>query len=437
MIKQFFEEKFIPFAARIAGQKHLLALRDGIVLAMPLLIIGSLFIIIGEFPLEAYQNFMASIFGEGWNDFVWNDIFVATISLITLIATFGVASSLASSYGVDGLPAGVLALSSFFIISSLDIETWSWNADLFGVGNLFVGMIIALLIGELYRFLLQKNFVIKLPSSVPPSVSRSFTALLPAGVIIVLSLAVKWIFAATSFGDLSGFFMAILKAPLTLAGTSYIGAFIAVLVEQILWSFGIHGSSIVTSVLEPIWLNANLENLAAFEAGAKVLPHIVTQTFIENFLWIGGSGATLPVVVYMLVFARSKLLKDVGRLSIAPGLFNINEPVVFGLPIVLNPFLMIPFIISPLVIMSISYITMAIGIFPRMAGLTIPWTTPYFISGYLATGGHIGGIILQAINFVVSFIIWVPFIGSWDRKNLELEKEESLTETRTDITLSV
>jgi len=428
MIKQFFEEKFIPFAARIAAQKHLLALRDGIILAMPLLIIGSLFIIIGEFPLDAYQNFMASIFGEGWNEFVWNDIFVATISLISIIATFGVASSLASSYGVDGLPAGVLALSSFFILNTLDAETWSWNADLFGVQNLFVGMIIALLVGEIYRFLLQKNFVIKLPSSVPPSVARSFTALLPAAVIIVLSLAVKWIFAATSYGNISNFLVEILKAPLTFAGTSYIGAFIAVLIEQILWSFGIHGSSIVTSVLEPIWLNANLENLAAFEAGASTLPHIVTQTFIEIFLWIGGSGATLPVVVYMLIFARSKLLKQVGKLSIAPGIFNINEPVVFGLPIVLNPFLMIPFILSPLAILTISYVGMAIGIFPRMAGLTIPWTTPYLISGYLATGGHIGGVILQIINFVVSFLIWLPFIGSWDKKNVELEKEETVAQ---------
>lgn len=249
-------------------------------------------------------------------------------------------------------------------------------------------------------------------------------ALVPAGAAIVLSLIVKMIFRATPFGDLGTFINAVVSAPLTIAGTSYPGALFATFIEQLLWSFGIHGSSVVTTVMEPIWLNANLENLAAFQAGATQLPHIITQTFIENFMWIGGSGATLPVVIYMLCFARSKMLKDLGRLSIAPGIFNINEPVVFGLPIVLNPFLMIPFILSPLAIFTIFYFGMYLNIFPRMVGVSIPWTTPYLISGYLATGGRFGGVLLQIVNFVVAFIIWLPFIRSWDKKNVAMEQAE-------------
>lgn len=406
------------------NQRHILALRDGIVLAMPLLIIGSLFIIISDFPVEAYQTFMAGIFGEGWGDFVWNDVFVATTSLIAVIATFGIAKSLVDSYDLDGTPAGIVALSSFFVLLPLDVETWGWNADLFGSSTLFMGMIVALLIGELYRIIVKKNLVIKLPDSVPPSISNSFVALVPAGAAIVLSLIVKMIFRATPFGDLGTFINAVVSAPLTIAGTSYPGALFATFIEQLLWSFGIHGSSVVTAVMEPIWLNANLENLAAFQAGATQLPHIITQTFIENFMWIGGSGATLPVVIYMLCFARSKMLKDLGRLSIAPGIFNINEPVVFGLPIVLNPFLMIPFILSPLAIFTISYFGMYLNIFPRMVGVSIPWTTPYLISGYLATGGRFGGVLLQIVNFVVAFIIWLPFIRSWDKKNVAMEQAE-------------
>ena len=423
-MKKFFEEKFIPVATRIANQRHILALRDGIVLAMPLLIIGSLFIIISDFPVEAYQAFMAGIFGEGWGDFVWNDVFVATTSLIAVIATFGIAKSLVDSYDLDGTPAGIVALSSFFVLLPLDVETWGWNADLFGSSTLFMGMIVALLIGELYRIIVKKNLVIKLPDSVPPSISNSFVALVPAGAAIVLSLIVKMIFRATPFGDLGTFINAVVSAPLTIAGTSYPGALFATFIEQLLWPFGIHGSSVVTAVMEPIWLNANLENLAAFQAGATQLPHIITQTFIENFMWIGGSGATLPVVIYMLCFARSKMLKDLGRLSIAPGIFNINEPVVFGLPIVLNPFLMIPFILSPLAIFTISYFGMYLNIFPRMVGVSIPWTTPYLISGYLATGGRLGGVLLQIVNFVVAFIIWLPFIRSWDKKNVAMEQAE-------------
>ncbi|MCI6255883.1 MAG: PTS cellobiose transporter subunit IIC [Clostridiales bacterium] len=425
-MKKFFEEKFIPVATKIANQRHILALRDGIILTMPLLIIASLFIIISDFPVEGYQNFMTGLFGEGWGDFVWNDVFVATTSLIAVIATFGIAKSLVDSYDMDGTPAGVIALSSFFVLLPLDVDAWSWNADLFGSANLFMGMIVALLIGELYRVIVKKNLVIKLPGSVPPSISNSFVALVPAGAAIVLSLIVKMIFRATPFGDMGSFITAVVSAPLTIAGTSYPGAMFATFIEQLLWSFGIHGSSVVTAVMEPIWLNANLENLAAFQAGATQLPHIITQTFIENFMWIGGSGATLPVVIYMLCFARSKMLKDLGRLSIAPGLFNINEPVVFGLPIVLNPFLMIPFIVSPLVIFTISYVGMYLNIFPRMVGVSIPWTTPYLISGYLATGGRFGGVLLQIVNFVVAFFIWLPFIRSWDKKNVAMEQAEQV-----------
>ncbi|SBV92488.1 Cellobiose permease IIC component [uncultured Eubacteriales bacterium] len=422
-MKKLFEEKFFGIATKIANQRHLLAVRDGLVLAMPLLIVGSLFIIIGDFPLDAYQNFMMGLLGEGWSDFVWNDVFPATVNLLALIAVFGIAKSLVDSYEVDGMPAGVIALAAFFLINTMDAEAWAWNADLFGSGNLFVGMIVALLSGELYRVIVQKKLVIKLPGSVPPSVSRAFTSLVPALAILVSALVIKLLFRLTPFGDLPTFITEMVKAPLTLAGTSYPGSALAVLMEQLLWSLGIHGSSIVTSVMEPIWLNANLENLAAFQAGLP-LPHIITQTFIENLLWIGGSGTTLPVVVYMLIFAKSKTLKQVGRLSIAPGLFNINEPVVFGLPIVMNPFLMIPFILSPLVVLTISYFGMFLNIFPRMAGLTIPWTTPYLISGYLATGAHIGGVILQILNFVVAFLIWLPFIRSWDKRNLIMEAQE-------------
>ncbi len=423
-MRDFFENRFIPAASRIATQRHLLALRDGIILAMPLLIVGSFFIIIGEFPLEAYQNFMAGIFGEGWNEFVWNDIFPATMGILALVAAFGVAKSLVESYKVDGTSAGVISVAAFLIVNNIDAEASSWSTDTFGASNLFVAMIIALLVGEIYRRVIQRDMVIKMPDSVPPSISRSFVALVPAAIVVVLAFAIKLVFRATPYETFPNFISEIVKAPLTLAGTSYLGATFAVLIEQILWAFGIHGSSIVTSVMEPIWLNANMENLSAFQAGLP-LPHVVTQTFIENFLWIGGSGATLPLVIFLLIFARSKTLKQIGRLGIAPGIFNINEPVVFGLPIVLNPFLLIPFIINPIVILTISYFTMSLGIFPRMAGITTPWTTPYLISGYLSTGGHIGGIILQLINFAVAFLIWFPFIRSWDRKNVIIEKETS------------
>ena len=423
-MKRWFEEKFIPIATRIANFRVLLALRDGIILAMPLMIIGSMFIIISDFPIQAYQNLMMRLFGEGWGDtLVWNTVFPATMSIISIISGFGVAKSLADSYGVDGMPAGVLSVSTYLIVSQFDAETWSWNADYFGTSYLFVALIIALLVGWVYQFIVRRNWVIKLPDSVPPSISGSFIALVPGVIIIVLALLIKLLFSITPFGNIATFIGWAVSAPLTKVGTSLGGVTFTTLVEQILWSFGIHGSNIVSSVMEPIWANATLENLAAYRVGAA-LPHIVTQSFVENFLWIGGSGATLPLVFWLVCFARSKVGKDIGRLSLAPGLFNINEPVVFGLPIVLNPFLMIPYICAPVIIAIFTYLTMRAGIFPAPSGLTITWTTPYFICGYLATGGKVGGLILQVINFLIAFFIWFPFIRAWDKNEVKKEQAE-------------
>ncbi|KAB4859162.1 PTS sugar transporter subunit IIC, partial [Bacteroides thetaiotaomicron] len=162
-MKNFFEDKFVPVAAKIAKQRHLLALRDGLVLSLPLLIVGSMFIIIGELPIQAYQDFMASVLGEGWGDFVWNDIFPATTGIIALLATFGITKSLVDSYDIDGLPAGAIAVAAFFLLNTLDAENNMWNADLFGAVNMFTGIIVALVVGEVYRRIVQKNLVIHMP----------------------------------------------------------------------------------------------------------------------------------------------------------------------------------------------------------------------------------------------------------------------------------
>ena len=423
MLKSFFEDKFVPVAAKIAKQRHLLAMRDGLVLSLPLLIVGSLFIIIGELPIQAYQDFMTSVLGEGWNEFVWNDIFPATTGLIALLAAFGIAKSLVDSYDIDGVPGGVISVALFFLLNTLDVENNAWNADLFGSVNVFTAIIVALVSAEVYRLIVQKDLVIHLPASVPPSISRSFTALIPACVIIVGGFIVKFLFTLTPYGDFPGFVSGVLSAPLQAVGTSYPRLLIILFFEQLLWSFGIHGSTIAWSFVDPIIQVNTLENLAAFQAG-EAIPHVIAQPFIDNFLQIGGSGATLPLVVFLLLFAKSRQLKDIGRLSAAPAVFNINEPVVFGLPIVMNPFLMIPFILGPMIIMTITYVTMYFNIFPRLIGVNIPWTTPYLISGFLATGGRIGGVILQIINFCVAFLIWFPFLKSWDKRLVLEEKGE-------------
>lgn len=417
----FIEEKFLPAAAKIGNQRHLIALRDGIVMVMPLLILGAFAMIIAEFPSQAYLDFMAGTFGENWTAFE-GIIMNATYGIVALVACFGVCSSLVTSYGIDGTPAGIISLSAFFTINlvssfeTADGTVEAWVTNTFTAEFLFTALVVALISGEIYRLLVQKKVTIKLPASVPPAVSRQFTALIPGVVIILFFLIIRALFSMTSWGSFPEFMSVAISTPLRGAGTSYIGTLLGCIVEHILWALGLHGSSIVIfPIFEPMWVMNLQENISSAAA------HIVTQPFYENGVWMGGSGCTLPVVVYMLVFAKSKLLKQVGKLGIGPGLFNINEPVTFGLPIVLNPILMIPFILTPVTVMTIQYIGTAIGLFP-LCNYMVPWTTPVFISGFLMTGSFMG-VVAQAVSFVVAFIIWLPFIRAWDKKNYEMEQQ--------------
>lgn len=421
---KFMEEKFLPVAAKIGSQRHLLALRDGIIMIMPLLILGSFAMIAAEFPIKGYLDFMAGIFGPDWTSF--KDIIVdATFGIVALVACYGVCSSLVNSYGIDGTPAGMIALSAFFIINVInafpavgtDDPVKYWFANTFAAEFLFTALITALISGEIYRILVQKKVVISLPKSVPPAVSRQFTALIPGIVIMLFFLIIRSLFAITLWESFPQFMTKVISAPIQYFGTTYPGTLVAVLTEHFLWSLGLHGSSIIIfPIFDPLWAM----NLAENVNGVR---NIVTTAFYANGVWIGGSGATLPVAIYMVFFAKSKLLKKIGRISIMPGLFNINEPITFGLPIVLNPFLMIPFIAAPTAVMTIQYWGTHFGLFPH-CNLMVPWTTPFFISGYFMTGGKLMGVVAQIISFAVAFVIWLPFIRIWDKKNYDMELAE-------------
>ena len=422
----FMEDKFLPLAGKLGNQRHLLALRDGVVMMMPLLIIGAFSMIIAEFPVQAFLDFMAKTFGENWNAFE-GIIMHATYGIAAIIACYGVTSSLVKSYGLDGTPAGVIGISALMtvVVPSVLMDgeeaVEAWIAGSLDATLLFTALLVALITGEIYRTMVQKNVTIKLPDSVPPAVSAQFTALIPGIVIVVLFTIVRLLFAKTVWGGFPEFITDVISTPLRHAGTSYFGTLVACLMEHLLWSFGLHGSAIVIfPIFEPLWLVNMAENLSS---GAR---NIVTFTFYENGVWIGGSGATLACVIYMLVFAKSKLLKNVGKIGIAPGIFNINEPVTFGLPIVLNPMLMIPYILAPIAAMTVQYLGTAIGLFPLCNNM-VPWTCPILISGFLTTGS-IMGVVAQLCGLAAAFLVWMPFIKAYDdkcyREELEAEKAE-------------
>jgi cellobiose PTS system EIIC component len=430
------ENKIIPFAGKVGDQRHLRAMRDGIVLAMPLLIIGSLFLIIGFLPIPGYEEFMAGIFGDQWLDKLLYPV-GATFDIMALIASFGIAYRLAESYKVDGLTAGAISVSAFLLATPYKIPFTPEGAKeaimvsggiptaLTGSAGLFVAMLIAMLSTEIYRKIVQKNLVIKMPDGVPPSVGKSFIALVPGFIVIAIVWILRLLIENTSFESLHNIVGILLGKPLSLLGGSLFGILFAIFLIQLFWSTGLHGSIIVGSVLSPVFLAAMDQNRVAFQAGQPV-PNIVTDQFIPIWIDMGGSGATLALVTIMLIRARSKQLKSLGKLAVAPALFNINEPIIFGFPMVMNPLMAIPFILVPLINVLVTYLCMSSGLVAKPVGIAVPWTMPPIIGGYLATGGKISGAVMQLVNFTIALLIYYPFFRIADKQKV---KEEGGFET--------
>lgn len=407
-------DKIERFSYKIGQQKHIIALRDGMILTMPLILVGSLFVIIQSFPVPAWEEFLVSIGAMSY----LGGIITGTFGIMGLVAVFGIAKRLADSYKVDGTSAGVVALASYLML--VPLQEGMMSTGYFGSRGLFVAVVVGLMTGELFRILIQKNIVIKMPESVPPMVAKSFTSLIPAFVIISVFIGIDLLFKALGFTDIFQVMLVILAEPLKGASNTLWGALLAILFNSVVWLFGVHGGQLVSSIMDPVWFMNTDANREAFQAGLE-LPFIVTKPFLDNFAWVGGSGASIGLAIFLFFFAKSQQNKALGKLAIVPDIFSVNEPMLFGFPIVLSLDLAIPFILTPLVTGTVSYLAMDWGLVHKTVGIMIPWATPPIISGYLSTGGHISGSILQIVNILISVAIYYPFAKRIDNR---MRKEE-------------
>lgn len=413
-------ENIEMIAGRLGNQRHLRALRDGIILGMPLIIIGSFFLIAGNLPIPGYVDML----GDAGITPIINKIVDGSFGIMALVASFGIARSLANDYGVDGTSAGIMSLSSFLIVTP-NVVSDSGNGipyQYVGSNGLFVAIVVSLISAEIFRFFIEKDFVIKMPEGVPPAVGDSFAALLPGFMVIGTWGLVYLLLELVDVGNIHEILTNTLGRPLGAVGSSIWGTLLIVFLNSAFWFVGVHGANTINPVISPVWLQNTDANRVAFQAG-KELPNIITNEFMMNFVWIGGGGATIGLVIALFLFSRSEKNKAMGKLTIGPGLFNINEPVLFGLPIVLNFKLLIPFILAPLAAAIITYIGMSTGIVARPVGIVVPWTMPPIISGYLATGGKISGALVQVVTVAVSTLIYYPFIRSEDSSALKEEEK--------------
>lgn len=430
-IQSFLENRFAPFATKLAGQRHLAAIRDGFISFMPFLIIGSLFIIIQDFPAPGWQELQAKLFGEGFNQFIILPKRV-TYDIMSLYIVAAISYKLAQSYRIDAFSAAMLGISSFVLLSpittTIDIDGQTHVVSRvitvggwYGTNGILVAIITALVVTEIFNYFIKHNITIKMPEGVPPAVSRAFSALLPGFFILVMMLLVRLLFLQTKYQYIHEFIYNLVSLPMQrIVANNLFGAIGTVFAISLLWSIGLNGGTIVNGIMRPFWVPLQDANLAAIEAG-KLPPNIITEQFFD-MVWIGGAGATLAVVFLLMFKAKSRQYKELGKMSLAPGLFNINEPIMFGLPVVLNPIGIIPLVLGPVAITIVNYLAMAFNIVARPTGVIIPWTTPPIIQGFLITG-HISGAILQIVDILIVMLIWWPFIAIMDKKRVEEESK--------------
>lgn len=426
----FIEQKLMPVANKVGMQRHMVAIRKGIIATLPLTIVGSFFTILLNFPIESVAAFI-----EPYRE-VLDIPFRYTVGLLALYATFGIASSLAKSYKLDSLTAGILATMSFLITAAPPIRVLESvegvidagrfiNVANLGSGSLFGAIVTAILSVEIYRFFIVKNITIKMPDGVPPEVTNSFMALIPGGAILVLFWVIRHIIGFDINGFLSNLLMPLKDV---LAGNSLFGGLLTVFLICFFSVLGIHGPAIMGPVIRPFWDISIAENMEVFQSSgnAHELPNIFTEQFLQWFVWIGGAGTTLALVVLFL-FSKSNYLKQLGRLSILPGFFNINEPVIFGAPIVMNPILGIPFLVAPLITTTISYFATTTGIVPMMAA-RLGFAIPAPIAAWMSTNWSVAAGILVVVNFLITLAIYYPFFKVFEKQQLEREEEQATQE---------
>lgn len=350
----------------------------------------------------------------------------ASYGLMTLLVIITFSKELVEKLNLSQSTA-ILPIAIFFLMLPGSVTTESGNIVSgayalldFSSESMFLGIIVTVITIKMVEFLENRAFTIKMPDSVPPEIAKSFKSLVPILVVLLFWIIIKVLFESTHFGTPGKFISVMLQEPLLYLGNSIFSQLIAEMMISLFWFFGIHGDSIVTSVMGPIWQTLSAQNLAQTQAGLAAT-NIITQQFRDVYLIAGGTGFTGALLISIFMVAKSTRLKQLSKLAAPAAVFNINEPIIFGLPIVLNPLMLIPFIITPIVLCTVTYVVIALGWVPPTSGVSIPWTTPIFVSGFLTTG--VSGVVLQAVNLAIATTIYLPFVKILDKQYLHEESQ--------------
>ncbi|GKX41912.1 PTS sugar transporter subunit IIC [Pectobacterium carotovorum] len=426
------EQSITPLAGRLGQQKYVIAIRDGFTAALPFMIIGS-FMLVFIFPPFSADTTVG--FARTWLDFsiTYREQlmlpFELSMGLMTFFISVGVGASLGRQLNLDSVMSGLLAFMAFLLVAAPYADDKISTEYLSGQG-IFTALLTSIYATQVYAALKQHNITIRLPKEVPTGVARSFEILIPV-LVIVATLHPLNLFIEAQTGMIIPEAIMHLLAPLVSASDSLTAILLSVLLCQLFWFSGIHGSLIVTGIMNPFWMTNLAVNQAALAAG-EVLPHIYLQGFWDHYLLIGGVGSTLPLAFLLL---RSKVthLRTIGKMGVVPSFFNINEPIMFGAPIIMNPMLFLPFVFVPMVNAVLAYTATKMGWLAQVVSLT-PWTTPAPIGASWAANWSFSPLIMCLLCMVFSALMYLPFLRAYERTLMKTEEQKiqgdtSLTKT--------
>ena len=422
------EKVFLPIAHKVGNQRHLAAIKDGFVATMPIALAGAIAAMLNNVFLN--DN---SLIGELLNRMAWyansvqpflnatlipvfGQIWWGTIAVGVLFSTVTISANLAKNLGEDdGLIPSIIAVAAYLVLTPQsamagDDLVWgliSWNS--FNSQAVFAGLITALVATELYCWVKRKGWVITMPDSVPPSVSKAFSAVIPAGLTMFIIAAISIFFFEVLGSPFQVWVNELLQAPLVRLGQSPVSLVFLLTLSQLLWFFGLHGMLIVEPALNLMYGPAGAANQELVMQGLEPT-YAITRNFLDVYGMHGGSGATLGLIVAIFIFGKKPHHRSLAKMSLAPGIFQINEPMTFGLPLVLNPIMAIPFIFVPAITVTIAWFFTAVIPFAGYIWAAPPWTTPVIINAFLATGGDIGATILSAVTFAIAILLYIPFV---------------------------
>lgn len=411
----------IPISQKISQNKILKGITGGFSAMLPVTMVGAIFTLLANLNFEFYQNIITSIGLKS----VFALAADYTTNMIALYAVFLIARAEALVIGMeseDAIASGVMALMFFLILIPLG-EANAVALTFLGAAGLFTAMIVGTAIPWIHYIFVKNHITIKMPDSVPPMISKSFAALIPACAIALLACLLRKVGDATEAGSITMLIYNVLRAPLAKLGNSPFTMLVLLLICNLLWFFGIHGGMVTMPIQNMLYMQLTNENMAAFAAG-ETLPNIVTGGAWFGMGNIGGSGCAIGLCLCILLFAKSAQYKALKPVSTPAGLCAISEPMVFGVPMVLNPIMLIPMLLAPTVTFTLGYLAMASGLVPYMAAGAAPSGTPVLLSA-LFTWGDIRGLILQLVLIAVSTLIYFPFFKMADNQALKTENGEA------------